>query len=104
MYSVSQVSRFMKNPKEIHLHAIKRIMRYLIGTCELGLFYQRNRGKDLLGYTDSDYANDVEDRKSRSGYVFVMSEAAISWSSRKQPVVSLSTIEAEFIAATASSC
>jgi len=104
MYSVSQVSRFMENPKEIHLHAVKRIMCYLRGTCELGLFYQRNEGKDWLGYTDSDYANDVEDKKNTSGYVFMMSEAAISWSSKKQPVVSLSTTEAEFIAAATSSC
>jgi len=104
VYSVSQVSRFMENPKEIHLHAVKRIMRYLRGTCELGLFYQRNEGKDLLGYIDSDYANDVEDKKSISSYVFMMSEASISWSSKKQLVVSLSTTEAEFIATAASSC
>lgn len=104
MYSVSQVSRFMENPKELHFQAVKRIIRYLKGTCEFGLFYQRNGGKDLIGYTDSDYANDIEDRKSTSGYVFMMSEAAISWSSKKQPVVSLSTTEAEFIAAAASSC
>jgi len=104
MYSVSQVSRFMGQPKEVHLHATKRIIRYLKVTFELGLFYQRNGSKGLIGYTDSNYANDIEDRKSISGYVFMMSEAAISWSSKKQPVVSLSTTEAEFRAATTSSC
>ena len=104
MYSVSQVSRFMDNPKELHFQAIKRIMSYLKGTCEYGLFYQRNRGRELVGYTNSDYASDVEDRKSTSGYVFMTSEADISWSSRKQPVVSLSTTEAHFIAVTTTSC
>lgn len=104
MYSVSQVSRYMENPKEVHLQAVKRIIRYLKGTCEFGLFYHKNGTRDLIGYTDSDYANDVEDRKSTSGYVFMMSKAAISWCSKKQQVVSLSTTEAEFIAAATSSC
>ena len=104
MDSGGQVSRFMDNPKELHFQAVKRIICYLKGTSEYGLFYQRNRGRELVGYTDSDYASDVEDRKSISSYVFMLSEATISWSSKKQPVVSLSTTEAEFIAATESSC
>ncbi|KAA3467808.1 Retrovirus-related Pol polyprotein from transposon TNT 1-94 [Gossypium australe] len=104
MYSVSQVSHFVENPKELRFAAIKRIIHCLKGTCEFGLFYQRNGGNDLIGYTDNDYANNVEDRKSTSGYVFRLSEATISWSSKKQPVVSLSTTEAEFIAISASSC
>ncbi|XP_071933045.1 secreted RxLR effector protein 161-like [Coffea arabica] len=104
MYSVSQVSRFMDNPKELHFQAVKRIIRYLKETSEYGLFYQRNRGRELVGYTNSDYASDVEDRKSTSGYVFMLSEAAILWISKKRPVVSLSTTEVEFIAAAESSC
>jgi len=58
----------------------------------------------LLAYTDSDYAGDVDDRKSTSGYVFLLSEGAVSWSSKKQPVVTLSTTEAEFVAATSCAC
>lgn len=60
--------------------------------------------KVLFGFTDSDYAGDQDDRKSTSGYVFMLGTAAVSWSSKKQPVVTLSTTEAEFIAATACAC
>nr|KYP43529.1 Retrovirus-related Pol polyprotein from transposon TNT 1-94 [Cajanus cajan] len=77
---------------------------YLKGTCEFGLFYQRNGGKYLIGYMDCDYVNNVEDRKNTSGYVFMMSGVAISWSPKKQLVVDLSTIEAKFLLATTSSC
>ena len=52
-----------------------------------------------MAYTDSDYAGDVDDRKSTSGYVFLLSEGAVAWSSKKQPVVTLSTTEAKFVAA-----
>lgn len=83
MYSVSQVSQFMENLKEFHLQAVKRIIRYLKGTYEFGLFYLKNRRGYLVGYIDSDYANDVEDRKSTSGYVFMISGAVNSWSSKK---------------------
>lgn len=69
-----------------------------------GLFYQKEVGKDLTAYTDSDYAGDLDDRKSTGGYVFIFSKAAISWASKKQPVVSLSTTEAEFIAAANCAC
>lgn len=58
----------------------------------------------MIGYTDSDYTGDLEDRKSTSGYVFMLSSGAVSWSSRKQPIVTLSTTEAEFVAAVACAC
>jgi hypothetical protein len=60
--------------------------------------------QSFFGYTDSDYVGDQDDRKSTSGYVLMMNSSAISWSSKKQPVVTLSTTEAEFIAATSSAC
>lgn len=104
MYSVSQVSRFMENPRELHLLAIKRILHYLKGTNNFGLFYQKGGNKELTGYTDNGYTSDVEDRKCTFRYVFMMSMAAISWSSKKQLVVSLSTIEASFIVAATNSC
>ncbi|WJZ84648.1 hypothetical protein VitviT2T_004242 [Vitis vinifera] len=99
MYVVCLISRFMASPTEMHLQAAKRVLRYLKGTVDLGVFYQKEGNGELMAYTDSDYAGDVDDRKSTSGYVFLLSEGAVAWSSKKQPVVTLSTTEAKFVAA-----
>lgn len=104
MYTVSLVSRYMSEPTELHLTAAKRILRYLQGTIGYGILYQKGGNQELVGYTDSDYAGSVEDRKSTSGYAFILSDAAVAWSSRKQPIVTLSTTEAEFVAAAATAC
>ncbi|XP_019054183.1 PREDICTED: uncharacterized protein LOC109115040 [Nelumbo nucifera] len=104
MYAVSLISRYMERPKEIHLLAAKRIFQYLQGTAEYGLFYKKGEKSDLFGFTDSDYAGDLDDRKSTSGYVFMMGSAVVSWCSKKQPIVTLSTTEVEFVAATACAC
>lgn len=104
MYVVSLISRYMENPTELHLQVAKRVLRYLKGTTEFGIFYKNGGDDELVAYTDSDYAGDLEDRKSTSGYVFLLSSGAISWSSKKQPIVSLSTTEAEFIAAASCAC
>jgi hypothetical protein len=79
-------------------------MRYLKGTVNYGLVYDRNSSNELVGWSDSDYAGDADDRKSTSGYVFMIGERTISWSSKKQPIVTLSTTEAEFIAAANTAC
>jgi hypothetical protein len=94
----------MENPTEFHLQVAKRVLRYLKGTLDFGIFYKKGGNNDLVAYTDSDYAGDLGDRKSTSGYVFLLSSGTISWLSKKQPVVSLSTIEAEFIAAASCAC
>jgi len=94
----------MKTPTELHLQAVRKIFRYLKGTIDYGLFYKKGKSQELVGFCDSDYAGDLNDRRSTSGYVFFLSRAAISWSSRKQPVVTLSTTEAEFIAAASCAC
>ena len=104
MFVVSFVSRFMEHPKEAHLRVTRRILRYLKGTLDFGLFYRKGEKSDLIGFTDSDYVGDLDDRKSTSGYVFMMGSEAISWSSKKQPIVTLSTTEAEFVAATSCAC
>ena len=104
MYGVSLISRYMESPTEIHLLAAKRILRYLQGTKDFGLFYKKGEKSDLIGFVDSDYAGDQDNRKSTSGYVFVLGTGAISWSSRKQKIITLSTTEAEFVAATACTC
>jgi hypothetical protein len=104
MYSVCLISRYMEKPTEMHLQAVKKILRYLKGTMELGIRYRRGGEGSLVGFADSDYAGDVDDRKSTSGYVFMLGTGAVSWSSKKQPVVTLSTTEAEFIAAASCAC
>ncbi|CAL1387753.1 unnamed protein product [Linum trigynum] len=99
MYSVCLLSRFMEAPTRQHMFAAKRVLRYLKGTISHGIWYKKKDGNDkLVGYTDSDYAGDLDDRKSTSGYVFFIAGGAISWASKKQPVVTLSTTEAEFVA------
>lgn len=104
MYVVCLISWFMAKPREKHMLAAKRALRYLKGTMELGVFYKRGSELEVIAYTDSDYAGDVEDRKSTSGYVFLLNGAAVCWSSRKQEVVTLSSTEAEYVAATSCAC
>ncbi|GKV38841.1 hypothetical protein SLEP1_g46706 [Rubroshorea leprosula] len=74
---------YMEHPKELHLQTAKRILRYLCGTTDFGLFYKKGDQTDLAGFTDSDYAGDLDDRKSTSGFVFMLRSGAISWSSKK---------------------
>lgn len=102
-YVVCLISRFMAHPKEAHLSAAKRVLRYLKGTTELGVFYRRG-GAELVAYTDSDYVGDVDDRRSTSGFVFMLSDDAVSWSSRQQSIVTLFSTEAEYVTAAACSC
>ena len=79
--------------------AVKRIMRYLRGTRDMGLLYDGNvETTTCVGYSDVNWAGDLDDRKSTSGYVFQISNAAISWRSKKQSCVALSTAEAEYMA------
>lgn len=104
MFAVSLVSRFMSSPTQLHLAAVKRIMRYLKGTLEYGIWYKRGEESELIAYTDSDYAGDIDDCKSTLGYVFLMSGGAVAWSSRKQPLVTLSSTEAEYVAAATCAC
>eukprot|EP00253_Pinus_taeda_P032852 PITA_32852 len=78
MHDVSLISRFMERPKEAHWQAAKRILRYVKGTKRFGILYITSECSDLIGYTDSDWAGSVDDRKSTSGYVFHMGSGAIS--------------------------
>jgi len=104
MFVVSLISRYMENPTEFHLQVAKRVLRYLKGTLDFGIFYKKGGNNELVAFTDSDYAGDLGDRKSTSGYVFLLSSGTISWLSNKQLVVSLSTTEAEFIDAALCAC
>ncbi|KAG2705909.1 hypothetical protein I3760_05G078600 [Carya illinoinensis] len=99
-YAVGLVSRFQSNPGLAHWKAVKRIMRYLKGTADYVLCYQ---GSDLQlkGYSDADWGNDLDERKSTTGYAFLLNNGAITWSSKKQPCIALSTMEVEYIACSA---
>jgi hypothetical protein len=103
-FSVCLVARYMERPTEIHVAAVKRILRYLKGTTSNGLWYERGKGHELTGWSDSDYAGYIDDRRSTSGYAFMIGTNVVSWSSKKQPIVTLSTTEAEFIAASSCAC
>lgn len=104
MFVVSLIARFMSSPTDIHYQVAKRVLRYVKGTINYGILYKRGGAEELVGFTDSDYAGDLEGRRSTSGYVFLMNGAAVAWSSKKQPIVTLSTTEAEFIAAASCAC
>ncbi|XP_058784688.1 secreted RxLR effector protein 161-like [Vicia villosa] len=88
----------MEEPVYTHWKALKRILRYPQGTVSLGMFYSRAEDYKLMGYSDSDWYGDIDDRKSTSGYVFFMGNTTFTWLSRKQPIVTLSTCEAEYVA------
>ncbi|WVZ55414.1 hypothetical protein U9M48_006074 [Paspalum notatum var. saurae] len=99
MLSVCMCARFQADPKECHLVAVKRILRYLVHTPNLGLWYPKGSTFDLLGYSDSDHAGCKVDRKSTSGTCQFLGRSLVSWSSKKQTSVALSTAEAEYVAA-----
>ncbi|GJR69662.1 putative ribonuclease H-like domain-containing protein [Tanacetum coccineum] len=101
-FAVCVCARFQVNPKVSHLHAVKRIFRYLKGQPKLGLWYPKDSPFDLVAYTDSDYAGASLDRKSTTGGCQFLGCRLISWQCKKQTVVANSTIEAEYVVA--SSC
>src|SRR6266702_1467750 len=97
-FAVSTLSQFLSNPGIAHWEAVKRVFRYLAGTKTFELTYGSER-HGLEGFTDADGATQ-EHRRAISGYVFLIDSGAISWSSRKQELVTLSTAEAKYVAAT----
>lgn len=96
-YAVSNVAKFCAKPTKQHWVAVKRIFRYLKGTQKYGLLYSKKDFK-CVGFSDADWGGDLDDRKSTSGYMFQVGGTAISWRSKKQSCVALSTAEAEYIA------
>jgi hypothetical protein len=99
-YAVSQLSRFSANPTENHKSAVKRVFRYLKGSIDQGLVFDfANRDQGLLGYTDANWGRD-NDKQSTGGYAFMLFGTIITWSSKRQATVALSSCEAEYIAET----
>ncbi|GJT74543.1 putative ribonuclease H-like domain-containing protein [Tanacetum coccineum] len=99
MFAVCACARYQVNPKVSHLHAVKRIFRYLKGQPKLGLWYPKDSPFDLVAYTDSDYAGASLDRKSTTGGYQFLGCRLISWQCKKQTVVANSTTEAEYVVA-----
>ena len=97
-HAVGFVFKFNSCPTEAHLTGVKWTLRYLKGTVNLGLKYSKLENGELIGLTDADWAGDMNDRHSITGNLFLMSGGAESWTSKRQPVVALSTTKAEYVA------
>ena len=97
-FAVGNLARQSSHPTSTHWKALKRVLRYLKGTVNYGIKYTKSDQKECMGYSDADWAGDVNDRKSTSGYLFMMNGGAVTWKSKKQSCVALSTAEAEYVA------
>ncbi|XP_016732652.1 secreted RxLR effector protein 161-like [Gossypium hirsutum] len=95
-YSVNKVCQFMHNPLDVHFKAVKRILRYLQGTLSYGVRFTRASKFLLEGYSDASWGVDIDDRRSTSRFYIFLGGNPVSWSSKKQTVVSRSTAEAEY--------
>ncbi|KAE8678648.1 hypothetical protein F3Y22_tig00111402pilonHSYRG00027 [Hibiscus syriacus] len=100
--AVGVVSRYIHDPGKEHWQAVKWIMRYILNTVDVGLVFQQDKqdGQCVVGYCDSDYAGDLDKRRSTNGYVFTSAKAPVSWKSTLQSTVALSTTEAKYMAVT----
>ena len=101
-HAVGTVSRYMHNPGKEHWQVVKWILRYIQKTLDVGLIFKKYDmvGQHVVGYCDSDYAGDLDKRRSTTGYVFTLAKAPVSWKSTLQSTVALSTMEAEYMAIT----
>jgi len=95
-FSVNKVSQFMHSPQEHHWKAVKWILRYLKGTLDHGLIIKHNTNNTIQGFCDLDWASDIDDNKSTTGYYVYFSSNIVSWSSHKQKVVSQSNTKVEY--------
>ena len=109
-FAVTCLSQFSSNFGAAHWTAVKRVLRYLRGTLDYGISYQGRPSipkadvngvmVNLIGFCDADWGHNLDDRRSVTGYLFKLCEGAISWQAKKQPTVALSSVEAEYMAAT----
>ncbi|KAH9291809.1 hypothetical protein KI387_043002 [Taxus chinensis] len=103
-FAVNSLSQFMVEPKRVHWTTAKHVLHYLCGSVEYGIRYVRGEGIKLIGYTDADWAGSTTDKRSTSGCCFSLGSGVVSWFSRKQKSVALSSSEAEYIAASMATC
>lgn len=98
LFSVCLCARFQSDPRESHLTTVKRVLRYLKGTTNMGLCYRTYDDYKLVGFCDTDFVGDRVERKSTSGSWQFLGGNIMSWYSKKQPTIALSTTKAEYIA------
>ena len=98
--AVGVVARYFNAPTGVHWTALRHILRYIKGTVDMGIIYSASE-PGMTGYSDADYAGDIDTRRSTTGYAFMMNGGAVSWSSRLQDTVVASTDEPEYMAAAA---
>ena len=98
-FAVNTLSQYLVQPRRVQLVAAKHVMRYLKGTIDLGLYYDGSHEYRLYGYIDADWAESILDRKNTSGGCYSLGSSMISWFSKKQSSVALSTAEAKYIVA-----
>jgi hypothetical protein len=103
-YAVGVVSQFMQTPRKPHLDAVRRILRYIKHTLHCGIFYEAKSSLQVHGYTDADWAGNVSDRRSTNGFLFSFRSGAVSWSSKKQPTVALSSTEVQYRGVAIAAC
>jgi len=99
VFNVGLCARFQSKPNESHLKAVKRILRYLKHTPDPALWYPKGCNFNLVGYADADYARFLIDRKSKSGMAHFLGSCLVSWATKKQHSVAMSTAEAEYVVA-----
>ena len=97
-FSVNCLSQFGSKPTQEHLYAAQHVLRYLSSTQDATLVYRSNDSTELIGYSDSDWGSDTDNRRSTTGYTFILAGGAIAWATQKQRTVALSTTEAEYMA------
>ncbi|KAL6331937.1 hypothetical protein AAG906_020287 [Vitis piasezkii] len=103
-FVVGMLGRYLSNPGSQHWKAAKKVLRYLQGTKDLMLTYQRTNILDVVGFCDADFAGCIDDKKSTTGYIFVMARGVVSWKSVKQTLTTSSTMEAEYVACYEACC
>jgi hypothetical protein len=105
-FAVGYMSHFLDEPREDHLVAVKKILHYVAGTCNWGLWFGRKKRNQalLIGFSDADFAGDVDVRKSTIGVIFFLANSPITWQSTKQKVVAQYSCESEYIAAANATC
>ena len=103
-FVVDVLGRYLSDPGQSHWKAVKKVLRYLQGTKDLMLTYWCTYTLKMVGFSDSDYAGCVDDKKSTSSYIFMMSEGVVSWKSVKQTLTASSTMEAGYVACYEATC